>query len=566
LWRIWEPELLTLTEAPFPLGPETIFTAYYASAEIGCFLQLGWPLPARVIDLFAEFRLLTNGRQPKGGYGLVSALNYFGLPAMAVEEKDALRRLAVRGGPWQAGEPEALLDYCTSDVTALAALWPKLSAKLRWAQDPHAFEHAQLRGQYMVAAAHVERQGVPIDAPLLTRLRDAWPALKADVIRDADRKYQFWVNGRFKMAKFESWLSRNGYVWPRTDTGRPCLDREVLDEMSKVLPDIADFRDARHASQHLRLEKIAIDPDGRNRVLLGAFGTITGRNAPRASQFVFGPARWLRHLITPPPGHGLAYIDWSAQEFGISAALSRDSALLADYSAGDPYLAMAIRFGRAPHGATKHTHPEVRDVFKVLALAVGYGAGAKTLAVKLQSSPAEAAELLRQHHARYRRFWRWSDNIIDTARLYRRLSSPLGWRLQVHSGIGDRTMRNWMVQTTGSEMMRLALIQLIRAGVQVAACIHDAFLIEAPEVEIDRVAALTRQIMGAASVKTLRGVLEIRTDATFVWAGERYQEPRGSAMWERAMRLLGDGSGGRVGGGSRDVGSYPSSTTVVAAG
>ncbi len=68
----------------------------------------------------------------KAGHGLIGALSYFGLPALAVEEKDAMRDLAIRGGLWQPGEREALLDYCQSDVDALVALWPKLSAKLGW--------------------------------------------------------------------------------------------------------------------------------------------------------------------------------------------------------------------------------------------------------------------------------------------------------------------------------------------------------------------------------------------------------------------------------------------------
>ncbi len=41
---------------PYPTGPDALFVAYYASAELGCHLALGWPLPARVLDLYAEFR------------------------------------------------------------------------------------------------------------------------------------------------------------------------------------------------------------------------------------------------------------------------------------------------------------------------------------------------------------------------------------------------------------------------------------------------------------------------------------------------------------------------------
>jgi DNA polymerase I len=35
---------------PYAIGPNALFVAYYASAEIGCHLALGWPKPARILD------------------------------------------------------------------------------------------------------------------------------------------------------------------------------------------------------------------------------------------------------------------------------------------------------------------------------------------------------------------------------------------------------------------------------------------------------------------------------------------------------------------------------------
>ena len=50
---------------------------------------------------------------------------------------------------------------------------------------------------------------------------------------------------------------------------------------------------------------------------------------------------WIRGFIKPPPGHAIAYIDWSSQEVGIAAALSGDENMMADYAAGDPYIELA---------------------------------------------------------------------------------------------------------------------------------------------------------------------------------------------------------------------------------
>ena len=59
--RLWRDELHRLRSAPFDVGPTSLFVAFLASAELGTFLQLGWPLPVNVLDLYAEHRTLTNG-------------------------------------------------------------------------------------------------------------------------------------------------------------------------------------------------------------------------------------------------------------------------------------------------------------------------------------------------------------------------------------------------------------------------------------------------------------------------------------------------------------------------
>jgi DNA polymerase-1 len=54
--RVWGDDLRGLTCAPFPTGKGALCVAYFASAEMDCFLVLGWPLPTHLLDLFTEFR------------------------------------------------------------------------------------------------------------------------------------------------------------------------------------------------------------------------------------------------------------------------------------------------------------------------------------------------------------------------------------------------------------------------------------------------------------------------------------------------------------------------------
>jgi hypothetical protein len=117
--HLWGDELV---HCPFKCGDDEIFVAYYASAETGCFDALGWPRPRRVLDLFAEFRRITNGRIPPFGSSLIGALLYFGLPSIGGEDKEAMRTLIMSGGPWSDAEREAI--WASSKTTAYRLTWP----------------------------------------------------------------------------------------------------------------------------------------------------------------------------------------------------------------------------------------------------------------------------------------------------------------------------------------------------------------------------------------------------------------------------------------------------------
>ena len=150
--RAWSDDLAAMDSPPFPVGDDALFVAYFASAEFGCFQALDWPMPRRVLDLFVEFRNLTNGLNTVSGNGLLGALAYFALGAIDGAEKTEMRDLAIRGGWYSDRERQALLDYCESDVLALAKLLPAMLPSID-------IPRALLRGRYMTAVAAMEWNG-----------------------------------------------------------------------------------------------------------------------------------------------------------------------------------------------------------------------------------------------------------------------------------------------------------------------------------------------------------------------------------------------------------------------
>jgi DNA polymerase-1 len=187
--RMSRDELLALRRAPFDTNSSTI-AAYYASAEMGCFLQLGWPLPDNLLDLFVEHRLSTNGQpvvqeqksraartgkaqKSEGRDNLLGALAIRGLAHIDADDKETMRELILTENNPTREQQELILNYCASDVIGTEAL-------LRYMieHDEIDWPRALWRGQYIKAVAKIERCGVPVDVGLHRRLSANWPAIR----------------------------------------------------------------------------------------------------------------------------------------------------------------------------------------------------------------------------------------------------------------------------------------------------------------------------------------------------------------------------------------------------
>lgn len=529
--RYWQSDLRQMSVAPFPTGEKTLCVAYYASAEIDCFHSLGWPRPTNLLDLFVEFRCLTNGLRLTNGSGLLGALLYFGLPCNSGEQKDAMRDLVLTGGPWSAAQQLEILDYCETDVVALDQLLAAMEDEIDWPR-------ALLRGRYMQAVSCMQMNGIPLDVEVLELLRSKWGAIQDQLIAAIDSDYGVYEGRTFKTDSFEAYLIANDIPWPRLESGRIDMCDNTFRDMARSYLQIAPIRELRSALSEMRLTNLNVGDDGRNRCLLSPFRARTGRNQPSNSKFIFGPSVWLRGLIKPRPGWGLAYVDWSQQEFGIAAALSGDYYMMEAYRTGDPYMAFAIQASAVPPTATKKTHEAEREQFKACVLAVQYGMGEASLAARINQPVARARQLLELHRRTYRRFWNWSDSAVDEAVLGGRLWAGFGWQIQTQSELNDRSLRNFPMQANGAEMLRIASILLTEAGIQVCAPVHDALLIEAPLEDLDQAIATTKSLMQEASRIVLDG-FELGSDVKEVRYPDRYMDKRGAVMWNKVMHLVG---------------------------
>jgi hypothetical protein len=538
LWLEGEP----IPQQPaFDIGPDALFVAFFASAEMGCFLEMGWPLPTHLLDLYAECKWAICGREGMPNKpSLVFALDHYGVDSLDATEKQEMRLLASRRGlPYVEAERQALLNYCEGDVNALVRLLPRMLPQID-------LPRALLRGRFMQAVARMEHNGIPVDGPALTLLNEHWEYLQLEMIQVIDANYGVFEGTHFRAERFARWLQGNGIPWPHRKNGELEINDDVFKDMAESYPVLQPLRQLRQALDMLHLGDLPVGGDGRNRCLMSPFGTITGRCAPSTTKFIFARPAWMRSLIRPEEGRALAYLDWSSQEYGIGAVLSRDQAMMADYEAGDPYLGFAKRIGMVPPTATKQTHRAERDIIKTVILGTQYGMGEQTLAVRINKPLVYARDLLRAHRLTYRRFWEWSDAAVNLALFRGRLWTRFGWqtwtryRQPTDTDSGDpniRSLSNFPCQGNGADMLRLAAGFICDAGVLLDATIHDAVLVEADADDIDAAVDQARQAMDRASELVLYG-FRLRTDFEVIRWPDRYRDDRGAGFFEELMNRL----------------------------
>jgi DNA polymerase I len=462
--------------------------------------------------------------------GLLDALQYFDLPAMSQAEKDYWRDQILAGSEAR----DDILKYCMVDVDETVALLHRMLPTID-------LPRALFRSEFVKVSAKEEHRGLPLDTNILDPLLPRWDDVRERLIPSLDAAYDVYEGKVFKENRFERYLAQHKIPWPRLESGRLDLKDKTFREQSKAYPQVADLHELRVTLSKMRQIKIAAGTDGRARTTLWPYTSKTSRTQPRASKYLFGPACWMRSFLKPRPGMAIAYTDWSAMEFAIAGALSGDEAMMRAYTNGDPYLGSAIAMGYAPPGATDDTHHALRENFKVVLLAAQYGMGPATLAGRLGTSMAGAAEILQQHRRVYARYWDWSEAWLHRALTNGQMWTCFGWARHLERSDSVNSLQNWAVQSHGAEILRIACVWADKYDLQLIGTVHDAILIEAPLEQIDRDVALLQEIMRRASRVVLSAPgreFELRSKPTIVRYPNRYSDKRGAGMWLKVNEHL----------------------------
>ena len=419
-------------EFPYPLD-ECLLIGHYISAEVSCLLELGYQVPKYLYDTYVEELKFYNGLK-NGGYSLIESCKRYGIKTISHEIKDTKRDIIINNYPnYTPEQKKEILEYNLSDVLVNEKLFMEQLFLVETKKKNYRqwLTQAIFHGRSMGVCAKIQRNGIPINMKLHNELTENYDTVRRLEMEDLNKKcgVEIYVDGVEKQERFEELLKKEGLYdnWPKTKSGKAATDDRTLYRYQNVNEKILFYRNSKFIIDAKKLKGVCLGPDGRSRCDLSMFGQITGRTNVSTKLNPFGSPRRMRNLIGTDNKHFLLYADWKSQEACIQAALSKDPNMVKAVNSRDPYMWTGIKLEAAPPGASKKSHPKVREIYKQTFLATAYRQTPIGLNAKLENTMSEAYFIHGQLENLYNEYFKWNDGVIHEGTLRGYLKTKFGW-------------------------------------------------------------------------------------------------------------------------------------------
>jgi hypothetical protein len=532
---------------PFLLDETTLFVAFVAGAEVATLLAHGWPMPARVFDLFQELRVVVNDGLAATRFGLETGCAHYSIATLEHTAKKAMQLEAQARTVWPPDKQREMVDYCFSDTEATARLFLCVLAdwlNIHVGEEERALYFALRRGRFAAAMAEAELRGIPFDLSEWTALQAGRETLFTAMVNDLKPELRaIYRNSRdgpvFTLEAFERVMTERRLIafWPRTATGQLSLSRKVVSEMLHSVDDLHPLQEVMQIRSRTALLQCEVGRDGRARTPFFPGSTATGRCLPKPEKFIFGAPRQFRHVIRALPGRVVVGLDYVAQETALLGGYAEDHALLTAYAAGDVHLEAARLCGLVPPEATAKTHKEERRRIKACNLGVPYGARPPRIAAQLGIDVGLASAFFDIHCRVFRRSHEFCERVIETAENDRVTVLQDGWRKIVPAPFRPTSAVNFPIQGSAASILRHAVLGFHAAGLPLIATVHDAAIFEVGLAEAHDLIATATRIMVEAGAYFVPGLqLKVEATTTGPLPGGLTWAPLADADTEKAYR------------------------------
>ncbi len=388
--------------------------------------------------------------------------------------------------------------------------------------------------------ADMERAGMLIDQEGLAAFgRQLKAELDASLARIYEQVgYEFNLNSPKQLG--EALFDRMGLPHRKKTKSGYSTDAETLESLraySPVIGDILQYRTYQklYSTYAEGLLKV-VGPDGRMHSTFNQTEARTGRLSSSEPNLQNIPVRTelgskLRQYFIAPPGCTLLDADYSQIELRILAHICGDESMREAFLQGqDFHRSTAARvYGLPPEQIT----PRLRSSVKAVNFGIVYGMGAYSLSQDLGVSVKEAEAFiknyldsfpgLRQYMQDTRAHGR-EQGYVATLFGRRRALPELASKNYNLRALGERMAMNTPIQGTAADVIKLAMVKVWRRlraeglAARLILQVHDELIVEAPEAEADRAAAILAEEMQNAAAFTVPLTADVQRGATWLEA------------------------------------------------
>lgn len=440
------------------------------------------------------------------------ALSYLNreLPKVDLTTEDAFSPLGGR---------DSAIAAMTANVEAITDIYAEASARLE-EQGMHKL-FFEMEMPLMTVLAEMQRAGCKADADQLCafgeQLDTRIAALTEQIYEAAGHEFNIQSSKQLGVVLFEEL----GLPYKKKTKTGYSTSAEVLESLAGYHPMIADVLEYR---QLTKLKSTYVDgllkviaPDGRIHSHFQQTVTATGRlssvdpnlqNIPVRTEL----GRELRRMFVAEQGRVLVDADYSQIELRVLAHVADDDAMIEAFRGGqDIHATTASKVYGVP---VEEVTPQMRSSCKAVNFGIVYGISDFSLAQDIGVTRKEAAAFIQSYLDTYPGVHHYMESIKQSARENGYVETLFGRRRALPElnsknfnlrSFGERAAMNTPIQGTAADIIKIAMLRVrdrLKAEgfeARLILQVHDELILEAPEHEAERAAALLREEMEHAA-------------------------------------------------------------------
>ncbi|UYN90048.1 MAG: DNA polymerase I [Anaerolineales bacterium] len=415
-------------------------------------------------------------------------------------------------------------EYAAADAEVVLRLQPVLTERMKAVRGEQIFD--QIEMPLVRVLSDMEMTGIMLDTKFLAGMG---AELNKDLERIGTEVYQ-QVGEEFNLSSPQQLahmlFDRLKLPPPpgvrKTASGAYSTSADILEAMSEQHPIVDLILDHRELSKlkttYVDALPLEVNPaTNRIHTSYNQAGTVTGRIASSEPNLQNIPIRTelgrrVRRAFIAASGHKLLAVDYSQVELRIVAHIAQDEAMLSAFRNNEDIhiTTAAAILGIAPDKVTG----EQRRNAKAVNFGLIYGMSPFGLTRSTDLTLAEAENFVKAYFEKFPGVRAYIDSTKKKAAELGYIETLLGRRRQFQAlkeGTNyvlksrlEREAINSPIQGTAADIMKLAMLRVDAAlpkaklGGRMLLQVHDELVLEVPEAELDKTAALVRDEMSKA--------------------------------------------------------------------